>query len=121
MAFTGTATVKQTTDRMVRITGLSLAAGAAGTIGLTGATGSTPGVTLPASFKTLHFVYNGVTVTFQDCIDLIVNCAATGVATAIPIAIVKSGTSLADFRITVTNTHGSLATPALELVVRLHD
>lgn len=121
MAFTGTATVKQTTDRMVRITGLSLAAGASGTIGLTGATGSAPGVTLPASFKTLHYVYNGVTVTFQDCIDLVISNAATGVATAVPISVVKSGTTLADFRITVTNTHGSLATPALEIVARLHD
>lgn len=121
MAFTGTAVVTQISDRMVRITGLSLASAAAGTIGLTGATGSAPGVTLPAAFKTEHYTYLGGAVTFQDCLDVEIKCAATGVATAIPLAVVKSGTSLADFRMTITNTHGSLATSVLEMYVRFHD
>lgn len=120
MAFTGTAVVKQITDQIVRITGLSLAAGAAGTIGLTGETGTAPGVTLPASFKTEHYAYLGVNVPFADSIECTAEAAAVGVATAIPVSVVKSGTSVADFRITITNTHGSLATPNLEIMVRNH-
>lgn len=120
MAFTGTATVVQVSDRMVRITGLSLASAAVGTIGLNGHTGSTPGVTLPASFKTEHYTYAGADVPFQAAIECTAQAAATGVATAIPVAIVKSGTNLADFLISITNTHGSLATPALEIIVTFH-
>jgi hypothetical protein len=121
MAFTGTATVVQVSDRIVRITGLSLASAAVGTIGLTGHTGGAPGVTLPASFKTEHYAYLGVNVPFVSAIECTVQAAATGVATAIPVAVVKSGTSLADFLISITNTHGSLATPALEIMVKFHD
>lgn len=121
MAFTGTAVVKQVADGIVRITGLSLAAGASGTIGLAGATGTTPGVTLPASFKTVHYTYGGVNVPFADSIDVTALPAATGVATAIPTAVVKSGTTVEDFRATITNTHGSLATPNLEIYVKNHE
>jgi hypothetical protein len=120
MAFTGTATVVQVSDRIVRITGLSLASAAVGTIGLTGHTGSTPGVTLPESFKTEHYAYLGVNVPFASAIECVVVPAATGVATAIPVSVVKTGTSLADFLISLTNTHGSLATPNLEIYVTFH-
>jgi hypothetical protein len=121
MAFTGTAVVKQVSDRIVRITGLSLASAAAGTIGLTGATGTAPGVTLPASFKTEHYTFGTVNVPFADAIEVTAQPAAVGTATAIPIAIVKTGTSLADFRATITNTHGSIATANLEIVVKFHE
>jgi hypothetical protein len=121
MAFTGTATVKQISDRLVRITGLSLTTGAAGTIGLNGATGSTPGVELPETFKTQHYAFLGSNVPFQDAIEVTAHAAATGVATAVPIAIVKSGTTIADFRATITNTHATLATPNLEIMVRFHE
>ncbi len=105
----------------MRITGLSLASAAAGTIGLPGATGSTPGVTLPASFKTEHYAFLSSNVPFQDAIEVTAQVAAIGVATAVPIAIVKSGTTVADFRATITNTHGSLTTPNLEIMVRFHE
>lgn len=120
MAFTGTATVKQISDSIVRITGLSLAASAAGTIGLTGKT-SPPEVTLPASFKTQHYTYDGVNVPFADAIDVTVKLAATNVATATPIAVVKTGTSLADFLITLTNVNGSTASGAFEIYVKFHE
>lgn len=120
MAFTGTPTVKQVSDNCVRITGVSLAAGASGTIALHGETGSTPDVTLPASFKPIHYVVDEAIVSFQDALAVEVQCAATGVATAIPFAVVKSGTTVADFRATITNTHASLATPNLEIYVRYH-
>lgn len=121
MAFTGSATVKQVSDRIVRITGLSLAAAASGTVGLFGATGTPPGVTLPEQFQTEHYEYLGSNVPFADAIEVTAQAAATGVATAIPIAIVKTGTTTADFRATITNTHATLATPDLEIMVKFHE
>lgn len=121
MAFTGTATVKQISDSVVRITGVSLAAGASGVIALTGETGTPPDIVLPASFKTEHYAFLGANVPFADALDVTAKSAAIGVATAIPVAVVKTGTSLADFRATLTNTHGSLATPNLEIYVKFHN
>jgi hypothetical protein len=120
MAFTGSATVKQITDRMVRITGLSLASGANGTIGLAGSTNS-PGVTLPASFKTQHYAYDGSAVSFQDAIHCTLQNADTGVATAIPLSVVKTGSNVHDFLITITNTHGSIACADQEIIVQYHE
>jgi hypothetical protein len=120
MAFTGTAAVKQISDRIVRITGLSLVAGATGTIGLFANSGS-PGVRLPEAFKTIHYAAEGSNVPFQDCIECTTKAAATGVATAIPLAVVKSGSTTLDFLITLTNTHGTLASPDQEIMVRFHD
>jgi hypothetical protein len=121
MAFTGTAVVKQISDRLVRITGLSLAAGVGGTIGLFGATGSAPDVELPETFKTQHYAFLGSGVPFIDAIEVTAAAAATGTVVAIPVAVVKTGTSIADFRATLTNTHGSTATPDLEIMVRFHE
>jgi hypothetical protein len=120
MAFTGTPVISQVSDRMVRITGLSLAAAAAGTIGLFGATGSTPDVRLPEPFKPEHYKFNGSDVPLADSIEVTAQPAATGTATAIPIAIVKTGTTDADFRATITNTHATTTTPELEIYVQFH-
>lgn len=119
MAFTGTATIKQISDGIVRITGLSLAAAAVGVIGLSGKTAS-PDVRLPASFQPKNYVYDNATITLQDSVDCSCKNAATGVATAIPLAIVKTGTTDEDFAITITNTHGSLACPNQEILIRFH-
>lgn len=119
MAFTGTATIHQISDREVRITGLSLASAASGTIGLFGNSGS-PGVRLPAAFKPQAYVYGEATVTLSDSLDVTNQPDAIGTATAIPVATVKSGTTEADWIATLTNTHGSTATPALEIRVRFH-
>ncbi len=119
MAFTGTAVVKQISDSIVRITGLSLAAAASGTIGLFGATGTAPGVTLPASFKTLHYAYAGVNVPFADCIDVSIGFS-TVVGQTPPMAVVKTGTTLADFRATITNGFASVSS-GLEIYVKFHN
>jgi len=122
MAFTGTATVKQISDRLVRITGLSLASAASGVIVPFGAVSPPAGsVVLPQSFHPQTYAYGTGTVTLQDCIEVTAEPAATGVATAIPVSTVKTGTTVADFAATLTNTHGSLATPALEIIVRNHE
>lgn len=119
MAFTGTAVVTQISDSIVRITGLSLAAAAAGTIGLFGATGTAPGVTLPESFKTLHYTYAGHNVPFADCIDVSVGFS-TVVGQTPPIAVVKTGTTVLDFRATLTNGFASVSS-GLEIYVKFHN
>ncbi|MGC2775548.1 MAG: hypothetical protein WA418_07900 [Bradyrhizobium sp.] len=118
MAFTGTPTVVQVSDRRVRITGLTLVASAVGTIGLTGATGTPPDVTLPATFHAFVYSYGGVTVPLQSSIEVTVNPDEAGlIQTNLPLSQVKSGTTEADFRITLTNTNTGATTQGLEIYV----
>src|SRR6185295_11596627 len=113
MAFTGSATIIPISDRIVRITGLSLAAGASGTIGLFTASG-TPGVKTPQSFQPAVYEYNTTSVGLQSSIQVTTQPAAIGVATAVPITVVKSGTTNVDFLATLTNT-SVVDSPALEI------
>lgn len=119
MAFTGSATVKAVSDRIVRITGLSLAGNASGIIGLNGATGSAPDVKTPATFQPSPYNYDGSVVALQDAISVSIAPDAA-VANPLQVFAAKTGTTPADFRITVTNSSGS-ATPELEFYVRFHD
>jgi len=119
MAFTGTAVVTSVSDREVVITGLSLASAAAGTIGLFANSG-TPGVRLPASFEAALYSRFGNTVPLSASIEVTTQPDAIGVATAIPIAVVKTGTTPADWLATLTNTHGSLTSPNQEIRVKFH-
>lgn len=128
MSFTGTPVVKQISDGIVRITagegGLSLAAGASGVIVLHGAVAPPVGaVILPISFQPHPYEFSNIPglVTLQDSIDVTNQPAAVATATAIPVATVKTGTTPADFAITLTNTHGATATPNLEIYVKFHD
>lgn len=117
MAFTGTAVFEQITDRMVRITGLSLAGAAAGTISLSGGTGQ---VKLPHAFKPVPYKYDGHAVSFSAAIKIITNPAGS-VTTSVPIEITKAGTGPADFLATLTNTTAATASPALEIYVEFHE
>ncbi len=119
MAFTGTASVAQVSDRQVRITGLSLDAGASGTIGLSGATGTAPGVTLPAAFKAGVYDYGTANVSLASSIRLDWNYVDTS-GQLIFLTVAKTGTTVADFRITVTNNSGS-ASSGVEMYVFFHD
>ncbi len=118
MAFTGTATVIPVSDRMVRITGLSLAGGANGTIGLNGATGTAPGVTLPASFQPGVYDYGTTDVALASSIRLDYNYVEA-TADEVPLTVAKTGTTVADFRITVTNNTGSTSSQ-VEMYVFFH-
>jgi hypothetical protein len=121
MAFIGTAVVKQVSDSIVRITGLSLAFGQSGTIGLFGRTLS-PDVRLPEPFKTVGYAAEGSPVPLQDAIECTSKDAGVTPNTpAVPIAIVKSGTTTADFTITITNTDAAATTANQEIMVKLHD
>jgi len=119
MAFTGTAAVVQVSDRQVRISGLSLAGGASGTIGLSGATGTAPGVTLPAAFQASVYDYGTSNVALASSIRLSYNYVEA-TADEVPLIVAKTGTTAADFRITVSNTTGS-ASSQVELYVFFHD
>jgi hypothetical protein len=119
MAFTGSATIKQIADGIVRVTGLSLAGTASGTIGLFGATGVAPDVLLPAPFNPQPYGYGGATVSLQDSIEVEI-VAAASVAVWQPPFVTKAGTTHADFRITVGNSFGSV-TPALEMYIKFHE
>lgn len=120
MAFTGSATVVQISDRKIRITGLSLAAAASGTIALHGHAAG-PGVILPAGFSPLPYTNSeGASISLQASIQVTWEPEAVGTATAIPVACVKTGIDALDFLATLTNTHGSTATPELEIIVEWH-
>lgn len=80
-----------------------------------------PAVRLPAAFICVPYTYGGQAVEVDASIEVSVQPAATGVATAIPVAVVKTGTTNADFLATLTNTHASLDTPDLEITVRFHE
>jgi len=118
MAFTGTAVVKQVSDSEVRITGLSLAAGAGGTIALHGFSG-TPGVRLPASFDPeIYKGPDGTDVALSDMIDVTIKLAAATPTPLFGTAVVKTGAGPLHWEATITNTDGSTATPALEIYVK---
>jgi hypothetical protein len=120
MAFTGSATVTQISDRKCLITGLSLAAGATGTISLAAGAGA---VLLPAGFQPKPY-NNGAPgsaagITLQESIQCTTN-PNSAVATAIPVEVVKTGNDNVDFLLSLTNNHGSIASPNLEIWVEWH-
>jgi len=120
MAFTGTAVITQISDSIVRITGLSLAGSASGTIGLHTQTGSPPDVILPVAFQPQIYAYGnpGSDVALADSIQLSMDATAT-LAVPNQVETNKSGTTGADFRITLHNTSGT-ATSGIEMYVKFH-
>jgi hypothetical protein len=118
MAFGGSITTTQINDRTVRITGATLAAAnTSGTIGLSGATGSPPDITLPATFAAAAYTYQGNPVALVDAIDININMISNGALTNLMPSVQKTGTTPADFRITIVNTSASLTTQTMEIVV----
>ena len=118
MAFTGVAVVKQVSDAIVRITGVSLANGATGNIGLFGKTVA-PDVTLPASFIPKVYAFDGVQVTLQDAISVEIWTAAGGTAVQNAYSIIKTGTTNLDFNIAIKNESAAVG-PNLEIYVKFH-
>ncbi len=114
MAFTGSATIKKITDSLCRVTGLSLAAGASGTIGLFGGGGE---VDLPED-PTKGWQGFG-DVTLQDSVQVTVNPVTDVAGYDEALRVVKSGTVQDDFLVTITNDDGDVATPDLEIYVRI--
>ncbi len=111
MAFTGTPSIQQVSDRVVRITGVSLGNGASGTIGLNGGSGE---ISLPAAFKpTAYGQYSGVDL--AECVEVTVNAAGASLGNNVQIAKTAS-----PFLATITNNAGGAATASLEIYVKYH-
>lgn len=113
MAFTGTATITQLSDKKLVITGLSLAASAAGTISLQAGAGEQKAPT-SFDFNPWKYLPSGATITRAQGIRVTtVKAAATPVA-ASSISIVNSGADTDAAALwTLTNTDASNASGAL--------
>lgn len=115
MAFTGAATVEQISDSVIRISGtLSLAGAASGTIGFSDKT--------VAAEVSLGLLPNWQPRANASLVDLIEvrQSLVTDVTTAVPISIVKSGTTHADFVITVHNDSAADQSGVFEFYVQFH-
>lgn len=117
MAFTGVAVVKQISDNLFRITGLSLAAAASGTIGIAAAGAAE--VDLPARGWDRYNNALGQQVELDESIQVTVVKAEAGLATTEAVAVVKTGDGPADFLATLSNPDAA-ASGALEIYVRFH-
>ncbi len=119
MAFTGTPTVAQISDRTCRITGVSLVAGDSGVIGLHG---SGAEVELPASFKPVPYTYypTNNNVSQIESVRVTINPVTDVSNYAIPIRVVKTGAA-ATFAITFTNDEAAVTSPDLEIYVEYRD
>lgn len=115
MAFSGTAVVKQISDNKVRITGVGISVGEGGTVGLFG---SGADVELPVSFQPLPYTVNGLSVQLADSVDVVTNVASSSQGSGQGPAVTKTGTTVADFRISFSDP-GSAA-PGLEIIVSFH-
>lgn len=119
MAFTGAAVVTRVSDRVVRITGVSLAGDASGVLGF-------PNETVPAEVSWGAFpdwlpraLANGTALTLADLIECRITIV-TDVTTPVPISVVKSGTTQLDFKITLHNDTAATAGPDMEIWVEYH-
>lgn len=124
MAFTGTAVVKQVSDSVVRITGISLDGDSAGTISLHAGSGSVkcPDGFFPNPYKNEH----QQTVTLQDSVQVYINFTTVNSPSddAVNLLVVKTGTDASDFLITISNPHTddpTLDTGELEIYVLFHN
>ena len=112
MAFTGTAVVESITNGLVRITGLSLAAGASGTIGLDG--DGTADENLPAGFDPEAYA----DVSTIDAIQVLIN-GVTAATTAEGASFVVTKAA-GPFQITIAHLDGANASAEMEIYVRYH-
>jgi hypothetical protein len=112
MAFTGAAVQVVVADDLVRITGLSLAAGAAGTIGLNG--DATADVELPDDFNPTP--YGAITLSDAiQCYAVPID-AQSAAGGSSPLITKAEG----PFQITITNQDGATASSEFEIWVRFH-
>lgn len=83
---------------------------------------SSPGATvrLPAAFLCSPYTYDGHVVELQDSIRCSVENGEASGAVQAPISVVKTGSTVDDFVITLTNNSGSVDSPDQEIVVRFH-
>lgn len=117
MAFTGVATIAKVSDRMFRITGLSLGIGAAGTIGLDGGSGDVDLQT--GAVWGAYKDGGGGLISLIDAVQVEIGKADAVAAVAPAVRVVKTGTDVSNFIATLTN-DGAAATGGLEIFVEYH-
>jgi len=106
-------------DGMVRVTlAGGIAAGTPFVIGLASYGGGDPDLALPEAFQPQPYAGPRGQVSLQDAIEVDVRLAGTTSSVQV-FAVVKTGTTPADFRATVTNLSGS-DSPALEIYIGFH-
>jgi hypothetical protein len=113
MAFTGVAVVTKVSDSVFLVTGLSLAGDASGTIGFSDKTVA-PEVELTAPDWQPR---SGLTL--SQLIE-VRQTIVTDVTAAVPISVVKTGTSHEDFVITMHNDSAATVSPALAIWIEFH-
>jgi hypothetical protein len=77
-------------------------------------------ITLPAPFKPRVFAYLGSPVTLQDSVQSTFRSAAASTQ-AVPLSVVKTGTTNADFLVTIYNTSLTVDSPLQEIDIRFHE
>lgn len=118
MAFTGTATISKVSDKLFRITGLTLAGDASGTIGFSDKTVAAEVSLVAPEWKPYHNGENAL-VSLQDAIEVRVGFS-TDVTSAVPISYTKSGTNHGDFVATLHNDSAATVSAALEIYIEFH-
>lgn len=117
MAFGGAPVIKQVTKTLWRLTGVTLAGAASGEIGFSDKT-------VPAEVEIVAPDWqpkqvDGAIVSLQDAVKVTVEAADDDVVTAIPISVIKSGTTHLDFAITLHNDTAATLSPDLEIYIEL--
>ncbi len=115
MAFTGVAVVKQVTDKLVRITGLSLEAAASGELGFSDKTVA-PEVDIGLHPNWQPSQVAGEIVSLQDAVAISYQLV-TDITVPVGISIVKTGTTHLDFAITMHNDEAAEAQDSAELEI----
>lgn len=118
MAFTGTPAVVKVSDKLFRITGVTLAGDASGTIGFDDKlVAAEIGLSAP-EWKAYK---NGeqASVTLQDAVEVRVGFS-TDVTSAVPVSYVKTGVDHDNFLITLHNDSAATVSPSLEIYVQFH-
>lgn len=121
MAFSGTPVVKKISDKMWRISGadLTLAGDASGTIGFSDKTVAAECSIVAPDWQP-YKTAGGNAVSLIDAVKVSVNIASD-VTTPVPISVVKTGTTHANFVITLHNDTAATVSGVLEIYVQFHD
>jgi len=115
MSFTGTPVVVQVSKNLFRITGVSLDANASGIIGFSDKAVPADVALVQPNWQP-YTMSDGDLVGLQDAVKVSVDVTAN-VATVVPISIVKTGTSHADFAATLHNETQQTDSGSLEIYV----
>lgn len=113
MAFTGTPTVTKVSDKLFCVTGVSLAGDASGVIGFSDKSVA-PEAELEAPDWQPKQGPQGDLLSLAECIECRITIV-TDVTSAVPISVVKAGTTHADFSITLHNDSAATASAGLEI------